>query len=176
MRAWLGILLCVSLCGCSNVYSTKPAGEDPADISREAKEWEGVWQFGDNAIRVVVRDASNGLLKIGWTESRGDDIEFKTGPVELRTHGDWVFASIRDEESTNGTRYLWGRIKRNGRQALLWGPDPDQFEELVEQGRLPGTNDSSLIIGDLGPEHYAILTNGMLYSWDEPLIFTKSPE
>ena len=95
--------------------------------------------------------------------------------MHLLESGDWIFASIPDKD--NLKRYLWGRIKQDGQQVVVWVPDSEKFQALVEEGKLPGKiEDSDVILGNLTSDHLKLITSeteGVLFEWDEPIIFRR---
>ncbi len=170
----LAVLILLTTCACSSVISKRPVGERPAKIV--AKEWEGNWLGPDGAVNVKVVDADKAILGVAWLE---DDEQgnptMKTAKVELRQSGDWLFANTREEDKGRG--YIWGRIKNEDRQVLVWLPDDRLFKQLMKDGVFPGKIDGDeIILEELEPKHLKIVTSaerGVLFSWDKPLVFQK---
>ncbi|MBM4142681.1 MAG: hypothetical protein FJ225_03675 [Lentisphaerae bacterium] len=173
-------VLCAAILagGCSAVYSPVPLGDKPVNIEGERGEWEGTWMHADGAMTVKVMDGPNGVLKVGWIEDKQDDLKHETASVFLRNGAGWTFASIRPQDETNENRYVWARIEKKARLAILWGPDVKKFKALVQDGRLPGEVDGSdVVLGSLTSNHLALIaseTNGVLFYWDEPFVLIKS--
>ena len=124
----------------------------------------------------MVVDPEKGILKVAWLESDKDGSpEMKTMDVEIRESDEWLFANTKDDDKSN--EYLWGRIKNEHGQILVWAPDIAAFRRLVEGGVLPGkVARSSVVLENLKPEHLKILTSGergILYRWDEPVVLRK---
>ena len=168
-----GILLAIT-CGCSSIISKHPVGEKPARIV--AKDWEGNWESPDGAVTVKVVDADKGLLKTFWIEDDKQGIPaLKTAEVELRESGGWLFASTREEGKNRG--YLWGRIKNEDRQIIVWLPDENMFKQMVKESVFPGKIDGDvLLLEELTPRHLKIITTsekGVLFDWDKPAVFVK---
>ena len=167
-------LILLTTCGCSSVISKRPVGERPAKIV--AKEWEGNWLGSDGAVNVKVVDAVKSILSVAWLE---DDEQgkptMKTAEVELRQSGDWLFANTREEGKGRG--YIWGRIKNEDRQVLVWLPDDKLFKQLMKDGIFPGKTDGDeILLEDLESKHLKIITSGergMVFRWDDPLVFLK---
>ncbi len=168
----------VLLCGCSGVYTIKPVGEKPKDLTHEVADWEGVWFNGDgDTFKVKVDDPVRGVLQLASIEQKNNELRLKTYTIYLRDSGDWCFASFKDEDTTGKTLYNWGRIARNGRQIICWAPDKDKFKALVSSGKLPGKIDKEdVTLGDLDSRRMELITsgsNGVLFRWDDPMVLTK---
>ena len=172
------LVLAFCLCGCSAVYSTRPIGDRPADLGRDKAEWEGTWVYSDGAVSVLVADGTNGILRIAWIDKDNDEFKLKSQDVYLRTFGDWTFASLKDVDHADENRYVWARIRKKDSHILLWAPNVPAFRAMIENGRLPGTtNGSDLIVGNLSSNHLALITsetNGFLFGWDDPLVFSRT--
>lgn len=178
MRQACVSLLVLSLCACSVVYATKPLGEKPKNILAEESKWEGTWVHPEGSLTVAVTEGANGLLTVGWVEKQGrDKLELVSVDVSLRESGEWTFASIKLKELSDQDRYLWGRIRREDRMIIIWWPSLEEFRELVNAGRLPGTtSERDVVLGDLTSQHYGLITgetNRALFRWDEPLVLFK---
>ena len=168
-------LLGLSLWGCNVVYTKQPVGEKPRSLAAEADQWDGTWLVPDGAVTVRVKDAAKGVLSIGWVEKSGDALKPHVEDVFLRDVGDWSFASMKDEDKPG--LYVWGRIKRKDRQIFLWAPNLGKLRELVKAGTLPGTlQGEDVFLGNLGAKELQIIsseTQGVLFEWSEPIVFTK---
>jgi hypothetical protein len=168
-----GSLLSIT-CGCNSIISKHPLGEKPARIV--AKDWEGNWESSDGAVTVKVVDADKGLLKAFWIEDekQGSPV-MKTADVELRESGGWLFASTREEGKNRG--YLWGRIKNEDRQIIVWLPDENMFKQMVKESVFPGMLDGDgVLLEELTPRHLKLITTsekGVLFEWDKPAVFVK---
>lgn len=161
-------------CGCSAVISSHPVGEKPAKII--AKDWEGNWESTDSAVRVKVVDENRGLLKAFWMEDdKQGNPAMKTAEVELRESGDWLFASVREEGKNRG--YLWGRIKNEDRQVIVWMPDENSFRKMVTESVLSGKLDGDdVLLDELKPPQLKIIKSGekgVWFAWDKPAVFVK---
>jgi hypothetical protein len=178
MRHIIGLFAISLAGGCCAVYSPAPVGDKPTNIESVRAEWEGTWMHANGAMIVKVVDGSNGVLKVGWIEDEQGDLKHETASVFLRDGGGWTFASIKPQGETNETRYIWGRIAKKERQAILWGPNVKKFIDLVRDGRIPGKVDGNdVVLGSLASNHLDLITsetNGVLFDWDEPLVLIKS--
>jgi len=168
-------LILVSTCGCEAVTSRRPVGERPARIV--AREWEGNWLTPDGVVRVKVADPDRAILKVAWLEDdRAGNAELHTAEIELRESGNWLFASTKGDEPGEG--YVWGRIRNENGQIIVWAPDETAFKRFVKQGDLPGKlNGKKLILDELRPGHLKLITareRGGLFAWDNPTVFEKT--
>lgn len=167
-------LLLATVCGCNSVISKRPVGERPARIV--AKEWEGNWITTDGAVKVKVVDSDKGILKVAWLEDdKQGNPTLKTAEIEVRESGGWLFANTREEDKGRG--YVWGRIRNEDGQIILWSPDETLFKQLIKEGVFPGRLDGDeVILDDLKPQHLKIITSGkrgVFFSWDQPTVFRK---
>lgn len=171
--ALAGVIL-LTAWGCSSVTSKRPVGEQPARIA--ANQWEGNWHTRDGAVRVKVIDVEKGILKAFWIEDdhKGNPL-MRTAKIELRESGGWLFANTEDEK---GQGYVWGRIRNEDGQILVWAPDDRRFSKLISDGVFPGKVErNDVLLEALKPEHLKFITSGekgILFQWDQPTIFVKA--
>ncbi len=96
----------------------------------------------------------------------------------LRDAGDWTFASFKPRGEEGEKQYAWARVRKEERQVILWRPNEDKFKVLVEEGRLPGMVDGSVVVLDtLAPDHLDLIrseTHGVLFVWDKPFVLLKA--
>jgi hypothetical protein len=163
---------------CSNVTTPYPLGE--RDLQINADEWEGLWLGADGGVVVLkVVDSSVGLLDAFWLDEESGTPVLRRSPARLRESHGWVFGSVPEEESDDGTEppdYVWGRILKDGETLTLWLPDVEKFRHLVQNGRLPGIASSSVQLGTLEPSHYELITSeaeGVLFDWEEPVLLRR---
>jgi hypothetical protein len=174
LKLGLAGLILLTACGCSSVISKRPVGERPAKLA--AKEWQGNWLGPDGAVNAKVIDADKGILKAFWLEDddRGNPA-MKTAEVELRESGGWLFANTK--EPSKGRGYVWGRIKNEDRQIIVWTPDDKSFKQSLKDNVFPGKIDGDeVILEELKPQHLKIIISGergVLFSWDKPSVFVK---
>lgn len=166
-------LILLTTCGCSSVISKRPVGEKQARIV--AKEWEGDWVTREGTVRVKVVDVEKGILKVFWLEDdKLGNSAMRTAKVELRESGDWLLANTQDDK---GRGYVWGRIRNEDRQIVVWAPDDKLFSRLTKDGVFTGKIESGdVILEELKPQHLKIITSGergVLFSWDQPTVFVK---
>ena len=158
---------------CNAVITEQPMGEKPLAVT--ADDWEGTWIHPEATGRIKVVDPEKGLLRVAWLEEGSSDLE--SARVHLRESGSWIFASVKDEGSSESVRYFWARVKQENGQIVVWDPSVKRFKQLVEEGKLPGViKNGSVILGDLKPEHYVLITSGaegVLFDWDEPGVIMR---
>ncbi len=167
------IMLVSVLVGCSAVYSTKPVGLEPAPI--ESGDWKGTWVFGNSAVEVDVIDADKGLLRVAWIK----DMKLKFIDVHLQTSDDWMFGSTKEDPEDKN--FVWGRIKREDNQLIIWNPSVSKFKKMVEDGILPGVvdNTGNVVLGELTSDHISLIAsegNGVLFDWEDPDVFRRLTE
>ena len=174
MSLFKGMLVAVSvlsLAGCSTVYSTKPMGEKV--VAAEPEEWEGTWINSEmNMVSIKVIDAKKGILKSMWIEN----MKMESCEFQLLESGTWMFGSTKKDDKDN--RYIWGRIKKDAGQIIVWIPDVSKIGELVKAGSLPGTvaEDGDVTLGDLNAAQLSVITSddkGILFEWTKPIILIR---
>ncbi len=178
MRQIVAACVAVLLCGCASVYSLKPVGEEPTNIESAQEEWEGTWTDNHGwAITVKVADPANGVLRVGWFKYESGDLKPQIMDVHLRDSAGWTFASFKHSEQDDQGHYLWVRIRKERRMAILWGPDVKEFGDLVSKGKLPGSfAEKSVYLAELGANELALIrseSEGVLFDWDRPMVLIK---
>jgi len=167
------VLLLQAMAGCYGVYSTEPVGEKALVIDPE--DWEGTWVHADMAVTLAVIDGKNGWLQAGWVEKKQGKLVYEQFRVQLRQSGEWVFGNVRDPEKPKWV--LWGKVRREGQQAVVWFPDRQRLEALVGEGVLPGHVEKPgehVILHGYKPEALPPLSvKNVPLEWDRPLIFRR---
>jgi len=175
----LSLLLCaVVLSGCSAVYTTKPIGEKPVNLTREVDDWEGLWCNSEgDSFKIKVGDPANGILQVAGIEETNNEFELKKYTICLRESGTWTFANCRNEDEKEREIYVWAKISRDKRQIIFWAPDTDKFKELVNKKQLPGKIEKeNVVLGELDSKQMEFITsgsNGVLLNWEKPMVLTK---
>lgn len=164
------LILIPLLTGCSAVYSTDPIGNEPVKL--KPADWQGSWLHPEGTITIEILDAEKGLLRAAWIEN----MELKSFDVHLLSSNDWMFGSTKDKP--NDPHYIWGRVKHQDNQLIVWSPDVAKFKSLVKEGSLPGTLDDGgdVILGELTADQLSLITsekNGVPFNWDEPLVLIR---
>jgi len=161
--------------GCHVVYSTSPVGDRPVKLVSD--DWEGTWTHKDGAVTVAVTDAEKGALEIGWVEKKQDRLVFEHYQVLVRQSGEWQFGNVRDPEEPR--RYVWGRLRHDNDQLVLWVPSFEVFKSLVKRRIVKGRvseNGEDVILDSLDPSVLQRLTrgdDGVVLDWGRPLVFTR---
>ena len=175
LKAILCILPVILFSGCKAVLSEKSVGLTPKDLGAEVENWEGIWKSNELFLTVFVKDSSNGVLRVAMIDQSDDETKTECFDVQIKDADTWTFATKLDDAASNP--FIWGRIKTDGRFALIWLPDFEKFKPLIESGTLPGSvNKDNVVLGPLGTNHYDIIcsdTNPVLFNWDEPIILQK---
>ena len=57
--------------------------------------------------------------------------------------------------------YTWARIDNNGKRIILWLPEVEQFQQAVQDGRLPGTvkEDKDVMLAPLAPAQLELINS-----------------
>jgi len=165
-------IICMS--GCAAVYSTQPVGLKPHVIT--PADWEGTWLHRDGAITIMVVDAAQGLLQVGWVEKKQDSLSCEQKKIHLMEYGSWIFGSIEDSDRPG--HYVWGRVSREGEQVLVWTPDLKKITGLVKKRKLPGRVEKGgdVILGTMTEKQLKRITaasKDVLFDWDEPLTLIR---
>ncbi len=166
------------LAACDLVLSTHPVGLEPLAI--EAEEWEGTWTSDDGAFTVTVPEGTPGRVELAWIEEENGKPVLKTSPVHLRAADEWTFGSLPNDEPEN-VRYLWGRLAKDGDKVLFWLPRAEKFQQLVEEGVLPGKIEEGgdVVLDKLEATHLALIASeerGVLFEWEAPMILRRLAE
>jgi probable HAF family extracellular repeat protein len=148
----LASLMVLATTACSTVYSVMPVGDEPVYL--EPEKWEGLWavNFGDEvkSVRVSVVDAAGGILEYGDPEDCTD-----ADRVVVRQHryegGKAKF--IGELSKWDDWGYVWGKFQRVGDALIIWPPVADEFQKLIEIGKISGQSvsveDNDLLIDPL---------------------------
>ncbi len=162
--------------GCENVSSQYLVGQKPYVVKTE--EWAGEWSSdcsGEEIIRIEVVDKDKGMLRLTEVKtSPGSAVE--SYECYLREAGGWIFANAAVKGETG---FYPVRVKNiEGRQIIVWFPDPEKFKPLVfEKKVLPGEwRGRDISLGLLRPEHLELIMSGregVLFKWDEPSILIR---
>jgi hypothetical protein len=170
------LIFLLFLCGCENVSSQYPVGLKPHAIDSE--EWAGEWSSdcaGQEAIRIEVVDKDKGIIRVIDVKS-GQESTMQTYDCYLREAGDWIFANVALKDESD---FYPVRVKNvEGRQIIVWFPDPEKFKPLVfDKKALPGEwRGGNLSLGLLKQEHLELIVSGkegVLFKWDEPVVLIR---
>lgn len=180
------LLVALMLSGCGSVLVGAPMGETPVVL--DPADWEGTWASDEIVMLTTVLNSNEGILQAAWLERYEEGARFETVSGVVRQTGDWYFLSMEhvpanadDEEDAASDEqppvYVWGRIDNNGRRAIVWWPDLEQFREAVRKGRIPGriNEDEDVVLGELNAEQMEVINSpsGNLMNWTEPLVLVR---
>jgi hypothetical protein len=170
------LILMMFISGCENVSSQYLVGQKPYAVKTE--EWAGEWSqdcSGEEIIRIEVLDKDKGILRLTEVKtSPGSTME--SYECYLREAGNWIFANTAIKGEAD---FYPVRVKNlEGRQIIVWFPDPEKFKPLVfEKKVLPGQwRGRDISLGLLKPEHLELIMSGkegVLFKWDEPSILIR---
>jgi hypothetical protein len=170
------LIVVIFICGCENVSSQYLVGQKPYVVKTE--EWSGDWSMdcsGEEIIRIEVLDKDKGILRVTEVKnSPGSDME--SYECYLRQAGNWIFANV---VLKGGADFYPVRVKNvEGRQIIVWFPDPEKFKPLVfEKKVLPGERrGGDISLGLLTPGHLDLIMSGnegVLFKWDEPAVLVR---
>ena len=170
------LILMVFIAGCENVSSQYLVGQKPYAV--KAEEWAGEWSpdcSGEETIRIEVLDKDKGVLRFTEVKtSPGSTME--SYECYLREAGNWIFANAAIKGEAD---FYPVRVKNlEGRQIIVWFPDPEKFKPLVlEKKVLPGKlRGRDISLGLLKPEQLELIMSGkegVLFKWDEPAILIR---
>lgn len=184
-RTIIGVLV-AAVSGCDVVTSTHPVGNlfepvsvGPAQVDRGT--WEGTWvELGGLAVIVTVLDPQKAIFRVSWVVEKKGGPRLVVREAHLRVFGEWCFGNFHadTEDTPTEVQYLWGPVKVDQEQLLLWTPSAEKFKRLVEEGILPGKvdKDGDVHLGELKQEHLVIITSdkrGILFEWDKPVVFWR---
>jgi hypothetical protein len=132
--AFGALIMLVAACGCAKVASVAPVGERQKAIV--PGDWEGTWINNEQAVKIKVTDPHRGVLQVAWAEEKGGRFVLESYQLEVWQSGEWNFGNFKHEEKP--ASYLWGLVKHDPGQIIVWTPDPEGFKKLVQTGILPG--------------------------------------
>jgi hypothetical protein len=163
--------------GC--VSTDAPIGETPVSVHEE--DWEGIWVSPDETYIIEVLDEAEGRFLVSELK---EGTPPKLDPMEMHLSkvGNWYFGNWTEDSD----EFIWFRVHRDGDHIIVWLPDPEGFEALVDEGVLPGEvrtrgSDGEVFIGPLTDDHLEIITGEAakdLFVWNEPfpLYRVQGPE
>ena len=172
--ALMGLVLSL---GCRAVYVTKPVGEKP--VSLKTEEWEGSWKMingdGDEYI-IHVADAPTGKIEIAHINHDAHGFKLDVVQGQVLQHQSWLFLNIENKEKPG--QYAWGRIKNEGKLAMIWFPNADKVENLIKQKKLTGKliKDQDILLQALTPKQLDLVSSdsqGLVLDWENPVILHR---
>jgi len=172
--SFLALIMVVAVCGCMKVASVTPVGEHPKKIWHD--DWDGTWLNKEQPVKIRVADEQNGVLQVAWVEEKGERLVLESYQIEMWEAGEWTFGNFKTQEST--ASYLWGLVKKDQRQIIIWTPDQAYFRKLVETGVLPGNVEKGgdVVLKKLTPEHLQTMMSSArseCFNWKTPIVFIR---
>ena len=168
------LMIIVVVCGCTQVASVTPVGERPQEISHD--DWDGTWLNKEQPVKIRVVDQKKGVLEVAWTEEKGGRFVLESYQIEMWQAGEWTFGNFKTKESP--ATYLWGLVKNDQGQIIVWTPDQAYFSKLVQTGVLPGNVDKGgdVVLKKLTSEHLKVMMSearGVCFNWKTPIVFFR---
>jgi hypothetical protein len=162
------------LTGCSSVIVTAPVGDKPHVLN--AADWDGTWTMDNDAATVRVTDAAAGKLEVLSVQTDEGRPKVRTYTVFIRESGETLFATLQSEDMPKD-RYLWARVRRSGDYLMVWSPDAEKFERLVQSGQIKGAmKDGDVHLEALTPSEVSGLAAekyGVVYEWQRPAVLQR---
>jgi hypothetical protein len=122
--------------GCSSVTTTHPLSSNPKPIDQE--EFEGAWLADDQTFHV--KFSSNGVAKIAGVEWKSNQFHIVHGEMIVTEGDEHNFLSVRFQEDGEWMEdyFFLPYTFTEQDDLILWAPDTDVFEELIEKKQLQG--------------------------------------
>jgi hypothetical protein len=149
-------------------------------VKGDAGFLEGTWTGGGGdlfEVSVVDEDAS--ILAITYDEKRpSGPSNFKTVEARIMVGKQWQYASIPcAEDGSDSSGYFFVCVRASQGRTIIWMPDRMKFRDLVMNNIIPGrVVKEDVILDEITPEMIEIIEScrhGMLFDWQNPLVFTK---
>lgn len=168
------LMLVVVVCGCTKVASLSPVGERPKEIF--PADWDGTWVNKEQPVKIGVVDQQNGLLQVAWVEEKDKRFVLESYQIQMWEAGEWTFGNLKTNEGP--APYLWGLVKKDQNQIIIWPPNPAHFKKLVQTGVLPGNLEKGgdVVLQKLTLEHLKAMMSepqGVCFNWQEPMVFFR---
>ena len=172
--SFLALIIVVAVCGCMKVASVTPVGEHPKEIFHA--DWDGTWINKEQPVKIRVADQQKGVLQVAWVEEKGGRLVMESYQIEVWEAGEWTFGNFKTQESP--APYLWGLVKIDQGQIIIWPPDPAHFKNLVQTGVLPGNveKDGDVVLKKLTSAQIKAMMSearGVCFNWNTPIVFFR---
>lgn len=164
---------------CSSVSTSFPLSDDPKPIDQ--KEFEGAWLVDEEVFHV--RFDSNGVAQTAVVEWKSNEFHIVRGEMTVAEGEENNFLSIRFQEDGKWTNnyFFLSYTFTEDHDLILWAPDVEAFEELLEKKELQGivekdqystsitiTNEPALFLKCINDPD-----NLKLFQYRDPLILKK---
>ncbi len=171
---FLALVIVVVVCGCMKVASVTPVGEHPKKILPD--DWDGTWINKEQPVKIRVADQQNGVLQVAWVEEKGGRFVLESYQIEMWEAGEWTFGNFKTQESP--APYLWGLVKNDQGQIIIWTPDQAYFSKLVQTGVFPGNVEKGgdVVLKKLTSEHLQTMMSAAqseCFNWQTPIVFMR---
>ena len=172
---FLALMIVLVVCGCTKVASVTPVGERPQEIF--PADWNGTWINKEQHVKIRVADQQNGVLEVAWVEEKGGRFMLESYQIQMREAGEWTFGNFKDKDSP--ALYLWGLVKKDQSQIIIWPPDLAHFKKLVQTGVLPGNVEKGgdVVLKKLTSEQIKTMmseASGVGFNWKTPIVFFRA--
>ena len=172
MKIFLSMLCGVWLVGCTAVTMKEPFPE--TKLSEEEREaLIGAWYLEDEMVYHVAF-TSNGVPWMAWMEWADEKFQTRQMRIHFTKHADSLYFCLPVEPGETN-EYLFAEFQQDEGKALVWLPDEDACEGLVEKGLLEKDEAAE----DLRLRNPAedvlelIATNSAVFNYKEPIILRK---
>jgi hypothetical protein len=171
---FLALMIVVVVCGCMKVASMTPVGEHPKKILHD--DWDGTWINKEQTVKIKVAEQQNGVLQVAWVEEKGGHFVLESYQIEMWEAGKWIFGNYNTKESQ--APYLWGLVKKDQSQIIIWTPEQSYFRKLVQTGILPGyvEKGGDVVLKRLSSEHLQEMMSparSECFNWKTPIVFIR---
>jgi len=185
----LSVLFVLALAGCEAVFTEQPIGDEAVQL--DPATWQGTWLSEEIVLLTTVVNAEKGQLQAAWVERGPDGARFEAVTGTVRRAGEALFLTMEHERSTeaevaegepgelavSSPEYFWARIENDGRRAILWWPNVEQFRLAVDEKKLPGVikHDKDVVLGPLDAGQLTLIGSpaSNLLQWSQPVTFIR---
>ena len=175
MKTMIAVLCSLILMGCSSVLIKEPFPETVL-TEKERENLQGAWRVDDSVIHVAF--THDGIPWYAAVEWKDDDFRLEKERLYFSRHNDTLYVCMpNDPGKTNG--YYFAECKQEGDRAIIWMPDGDVFEKLVEQGILKGTVEQDTYSSSIKLDTPAVAilellaTNPAVFNYKNPVVLEK---
>lgn len=175
MKTILTILCSLILAGCSRVLIKEPFPETVL-TEEERENLQGAWRVEDSVMNIAF--TSNGIPWYAAVQWIDDDFKLEKERLYFSKHNDMLYICMpNDPGKTNG--FYFAEYKQEKGKALLWMPNGEFFEKLVEQGILTGSIEKDKYSSSIKLDTPAvailelIATNPAAFNYKNPVVLEK---
>lgn len=171
MKTLLSILCGLFLAGCTAVTMKEPFPETLL-TEEERSGLEGVWQLEEMAINIAF--TSKGVPWMAVVEWEEDEFQLQKYRLHFTKHNDALYFCMPTEPGITN-EYFFVELKQDAKQVLVWLPNEDVFEALVEKGLLAESADGDVLQLESSAKEILelISTNSAVFNYKEPMLLRK---